>query len=85
MKPAKAFLLTLLIVAIYILHQDFWNWKKAEPLVLGFLPVGLAYHAAYSVVAAMLMAALVSVAWPKHLENVQGKESDGKGDQTKDH
>lgn len=70
MKPAKAFLLTVLIIAVYILHQDFWNWKKAEPLVFGFLPVGLAYHAGYSVVAACLMALLVKFAWPKHLEEV---------------
>ncbi len=70
---AKAFGLTLLILAIYILHQDFWNWKKAEPLVFGFLPIGLAYHAGYSILAAILMAILVKVAWPKHLEHVQEK------------
>jgi hypothetical protein len=85
MKPAKAILLTALIVAIYFLHQDFWNWKKADPLVFGFLPIGLAYHAAYSVVASMLMAVLVSVAWPKHLENVQGKESGAAEDRAKGH
>jgi hypothetical protein len=68
MKPAKTLLLTLLIVGFYFLHQDFWNWKRAEPLVFGFLPIGLAYHAAYSVLAAVLMAILVKFAWPKHLE-----------------
>ena len=67
----KTFILTLLILVVYIVHQDFWNWNKAEPLVFGFLPIGLAYHAAYSVLAAILMAILVKVAWPKHLENVQ--------------
>ena len=30
----KTILLTLLIVTVYLLHQDFWNWKKIEPLVL---------------------------------------------------
>jgi hypothetical protein len=76
MKPAKAFLLTVLILVVYVLHQDFWNWKKAEPLFFGFLPVGLAYHAAYSVIAAVLMAILVKFAWPKHLEHPDAKTTD---------
>lgn len=71
MKLAKPVLLTLLVLGIYILHQDFWNWNKAEPLIFGFLPIGLAYHAGYSILAAMLMAVLVKLAWPRHLENVQ--------------
>jgi len=77
MKPVKALLLTLLILAVYFLHQDFWNWKKAEPLVLGFLPIGLAYHAGYSVVAALLMAILVKFAWPKHLEHIDTTPTHG--------
>ena len=69
MKPFKTILLTLLVLVVYVLHQDFWNWKKAEPLVLGFLPIGLAYHAGYSILATITMALLVKFAWPKHLEN----------------
>jgi hypothetical protein len=71
MKPLRTFLLTLLVLMVYVLHQDFWNWNKAEPLVLGFLPIGLAYHAGYSVLAAITMAILVKFAWPKHLENIE--------------
>ena len=71
MKRAKVLLLTLLVVAVYLLHQDFWNWKQADPLVFGFLPIGLAYHAGYSILAAIMMAVLVRFAWPKHLEDVQ--------------
>ena len=48
----KTLLLTALVAAIYILHQDFWNWRKADPLVFGFLPIGLAYQAGYSILAA---------------------------------
>jgi hypothetical protein len=71
MKPTKTIALTLLVLAVYVLHQDFWNWAKAEPLAFGFLPVGLAYHAGYSVLAAVTMAVLVKFAWPKHLEDVK--------------
>ncbi len=73
MKPAKIILLTLFVVVVYLLHQDFWNWRKTEPLVFGFLPVGLAYHAGFSILASILMAVLVKFAWPKHLENVENE------------
>ena len=54
--------------ALWLLHQDFWFWDAARPLVFGFLPVGLFYHAVHSLAAAALMAALVRFAWPAHLE-----------------
>ena len=63
----KKLLLFLMIAGVYVLHQDYWNWKSTD-LVFGFLPVGLAYHAAYSVLAAVMMAVLVKTAWPEHLE-----------------
>ena len=85
MKATKALLLTALILAIYALHQDFWNWKKTEPLVFDFLPIGLAYHAGYSILAAILMAFLVKVAWPKHLEDVQSKEPGQKSEPNQGH
>lgn len=85
MKASKVLLLSLLIAAVYFLHQDFWNWRKAEPLVFGFLPIGLAYHAGYSILAAILMAILVKVAWPKHLENVQSSDSGPAADETEGH
>ena len=67
----KKVLLTLLIAMVYLLHQDFWNWKKIEPLVFHFLPIGLAYHAGYSILASITMAILVKFAWPKHLESTE--------------
>ena len=70
MKPTKPLLLTLIICAVYLLHQDFWNWKTADPLVFGFLPIGLAYQAGYSILAAILMALLVKFAWPSDLEEL---------------
>jgi hypothetical protein len=65
----KKLLLLLAVIGVYVLHQDFWNWKQAEPLIFGFLPVGLAYHAGYSILASILMALLVKFAWPHHLES----------------
>lgn len=61
-------LLVLLVVVVYALHQDVWLWRTARPLVFGVVPAGLAYHAGYSVLAALLMAVLVRFAWPHELE-----------------
>ena len=66
----KKFLLFLLIAGVYVLHQDYWNWKNAE-LVFGCLPIGLAYHIGYSILASIMMAILVKFAWPKHLEEAE--------------
>jgi hypothetical protein len=63
-------LLTLMVLVVYVLHHDIWNWHD-RTLVLGFLPIGLAYQAGYSILAAVMMAVLVATAWPGHLEDVE--------------
>jgi hypothetical protein len=76
MSPGKRLLLSLLVLGFYCLHQDSWNWLKVEPLFLGILPPGLAYHVAYSIGASIVMAVLVRFAWPRHLEDVRvGEQS----------
>lgn len=72
----KKLALFLLIAAVYVVHQDYWNWKNAD-LVFGILPVGLAYHAGYSILAAIMMAILVKFAWPAHLEKTESQDSSG--------
>ncbi len=72
-----------MVAVVYVLHQDYWNWKDGE-LLLGFLPVGLAYHAGYSIVAALMMAVLVKFAWPSHLENVEPADKGGEKVSTKE-
>ena len=61
-------LLAVAIAALYALHQDVWFWGTAHPLVFGFLPIGLAWHAAYCLASAVLIWALTRLAWPAHLE-----------------
>ncbi len=67
----KAAALAILALLVYALHQDFWNWMTYEPLVLGFLPVGLAYHAGFAMLCAVMMAVFVKFAWPAKLENIE--------------
>ena len=75
MRRSRKILITALILAVYVVHQDLWNWSRIFPLVFGFLPVGLAYHVGYSILASILMAVLVKLAWPKHLEDTQRLDS----------
>jgi hypothetical protein len=60
-------LLVVAVLVLYLLHQDFWFWRSSR-LVFGFIPIGLFYHACFSVAAALLMWLLVTFAWPSHLE-----------------
>ena len=85
MSPGRKILITALILVVYALHQDWWNWRSAEPLILGILPVGLAYHAGYSVLTAILMAVLVKIAWPRHLEDTEVSHPADQENNERDH
>jgi len=61
-------LVFVMIVLLALVHQDFWWWDQIDPLVLGFIPIGLAYQAGVSVVAAILWALAVRYCWPAGLE-----------------
>jgi hypothetical protein len=70
--------LIIAVIALYLLHQDFWFWRAAKPLILGFLPVGLFYHVVYTLVISALMWLLVRGAWPSHLEERAGEWESGR-------
>jgi hypothetical protein len=53
--------------ALFLLHQDWW-WWDSRVVILGFLPIGLAYHVAFSLAAATLWAVACRWAWPDHIE-----------------
>lgn len=53
-----------LIVLLMILHQDFWNWHRNDPLVFGFIPIGLAWHAGISLSAAFIGWLAARFCWP---------------------
>jgi len=72
-------LLWLGFVALFLLHQDVWFWHDPT-LVFGFLPVGLAYHAGFSVAASLLWLAMVKLAWPSELEAWADVQADAPAD-----
>ena len=65
----------LAAIVLFFLHQDFWFWSDTT-LVFGFLPIGLAYHAVYSIAAGCLWACAVKFAWPKTIENQANGDDD---------
>ncbi len=72
-KTSVVFL--LIFVALAVLHQAAWNWSSSN-LVFGFMPVGLAYHALYSITAALFWGIVIKFAWPDDLEEwAEGEEN----------
>ena len=65
-----------LALALFILHQDFWNWSNSG-LVFGFMPVGLFYHACYSPAAAVLWFLAIKFAWPSEIVEWADADSEG--------
>jgi hypothetical protein len=77
MPSTRRWALSVAVVAFFALHQDVWFWRTARPLLFGFIPVGLAYHAFFTLAAALLMAVLVRLAWPGRLEAEVERRSTG--------
>lgn len=65
--PRSRRVILALFALLFLGHHDFWAWSDRR-LVLGFLPVGLFYHALFSVAAGMLWAFANYFAWPDALE-----------------
>jgi hypothetical protein len=73
----KRTLLFIAVLVLYVLHQDFWFWRTAHPLVFGFVPIGLFYQGCFCVAASLLMWLLVKFAWPDHLEQESEQHNPG--------
>jgi hypothetical protein len=62
-KSSGPLILTILVLILLILHQDNWFWTDGT-LVLGFLPIGLFWHACISLAAAGTWFLATKIAWP---------------------
>lgn len=63
------------VLVLMVLHHDFWLWDD-KTLLFGFLPSGLAWHATYSVVAALFWFLVMKFAWPQAIEDFAEGKSD---------
>ncbi len=77
MKP----LVIVLLIALCVLHHDVWWWDTPRPLVFGFVPIGLAWHAGISVAAGVVWWLAIKFCWPSELaesEDAQAPEAGSK-------
>ena len=63
------------VLLVGIVHFDFWWWDD-DTLVLGFVPLALAFHALLSTAAALGWALVVWLAWPEGIEAWAGQAPD---------
>ncbi len=65
-----------MFAALLVLHHDWWFWTDGT-LLLGFLPIGLAYHMLISLAAAGLWLWACFYAWPHELEEAPAGAGQG--------
>ena len=63
--------LYLMLMLLYILHNDLWYWHDER--ILFSLPIGLLYHVLFCAAAALMMWLLAACAWPR---TVDARETD---------
>ena len=62
------------IVILAVLHQDNWWWERTD-LVMGFVPIGLAWHAMISLGAGLGWWLVILFAWPTSVDEVEEADS----------
>ena len=83
MKPAKIFAAGLILI-LFVIHQDFWNWGVTERSI-GGLPQGFVFQVGLSIAAAFSWLIVTMIAWPKDdwAETQNHKEKQNQPDQAK--
>ena len=66
----------LVWAAMMLARMDLWWWTDATR-VFGLVPIGLASQVVYTLLAAIVMWALVRWDWPRELERFERDEPDG--------
>lgn len=70
------YVIWLLIILLVLLHQDVWFWSDGR-LVLGFLPVGLAYHMGLTVAASVTWWLATLMIWPADSQMTPDDDAEG--------
>jgi hypothetical protein len=61
-RPAAVW---LLIITLIVLHHDFWQWDRIEPILWGWAPVALWYHVVYTLLCVAALYLLGRWIWPE--------------------
>ena len=65
----KRTLILAFFLLLFVFHQDFW-WKDDPTLVLGVLPISLAYHVVWTLLVALGWFLVGKYCWPDSLDEV---------------
>jgi hypothetical protein len=57
-----------LLLALVVLHEDWWWRYDHRTVVLGFLPVSLAWHMGISILASVCWGLVCRHAWPRDVD-----------------
>ena len=68
-----------LVLLLVVIHQDIWFWND-DRLVLGFLPITLAWHGGISLAAGLVWFLAIQFAWPEGLEQSGQSQTGDPGD-----
>lgn len=58
------FVIVGMVILLLIVRNDFWNWEN-DTLLMGFLPITLAYHCGISIAASITWYLATLFAWPE--------------------
>lgn len=50
-------------LALFVLHNDWWNWAPSDTLVFGRWPLDLVYHLLWVAVSSLLLWFILRVWW----------------------
>lgn len=63
-----------LVLLVTLLHFDLWLWDSTS-IVLGFVPLTLAYQVGITIAAAIAWGLVMRFAWPRDVEEWASRES----------
>ena len=75
---SKRTLIILFFLLLLVLHQDFW-WRSDATLVLGVLPISLAYHMVWTLLVAVGWFLVTKFCWPHALDREDSPNVNPKG------
>ncbi|RQD75268.1 MAG: hypothetical protein D5R97_06415 [Candidatus Syntrophonatronum acetioxidans] len=65
-------LVIVIVLLMFLLHNNFWSWQldASFPLLFGFMPFAYSYYIFYTVLATVAMYVTIVLIWPDPPEDL---------------
>ena len=83
-RRAGPLIIAGLVLLLLILHQDNWFWTD-NTLLIGFMPIGLFWHACISIAATLTWFLATKIAWPHAEVEFASQTESEEGQRVMDH